>query len=395
MPDTSMRADWSVAAILLLAAFAPITAGAETPLERTLALPVSDGRIRLGDLLGAVVDRFGGDGGQLRRDVPGTIDIDGAAGAVQAWVIAQASEGAVRVRRDGDQLIVAFDRLRQRRGERRLRSAMRELVGRLAPGQAATMAARTGLWVHDGGATKPAATVDLPERAVILVHGLDEPGDCWSQVAPALTAVGHRVVEFRYANDQPIATSIAELGAALVDARRRGLSRICLVGHSMGGLVCRGLLAGSGWYADDGSGSERLPDVGQLVLVAVPNHGSSLARWQLASEVRDQLARTLSGDGLLFGAVLDGAGEAAIDLAPGSEFLTELASHPLPRGVTVSTIAGDRSPVSAATAHQAAVWAAARLPDIAGLLTGLEGDLAAVATGLGDGAVALESARLD
>ena len=56
-------------------------------------------------------------------------------------------------------------------------------------------------------------------RVVMLVHGLDEPGGIWDQLAPALVADGHTVVRFEYANDQAIAISAGDLIEALPNWR--------------------------------------------------------------------------------------------------------------------------------------------------------------------------------
>ena len=40
--------------------------------------------------------------------------------------------------------------------------------------------------------------------SLVLIHGLDEPGDIWDDLAPALTAAGYAVWEYRYPNDQGI-----------------------------------------------------------------------------------------------------------------------------------------------------------------------------------------------
>ena len=55
-------------------------------------------------------------------------------------------------------------------------------------------------------------------RSLVLIHGLDEPGDIWDDLAPALTAAGHAVWEYRYPNDQGIERSadwLAELWPTL------------------------------------------------------------------------------------------------------------------------------------------------------------------------------------
>ena len=56
--------------------------------------------------------------------------------------------------------------------------------------------------------------VVLPSQVVLLLHGLDEPGDVWSDVAAELDAAGHAVVRFNYRNDQHPTLSADDLYAA-------------------------------------------------------------------------------------------------------------------------------------------------------------------------------------
>ena len=70
--------------------------------------------------------------------------------------------------------------------------------------------------------------------------------------------------------------------------------------------------------------NRRVPGVAALIMVGTPNHGSQLARLRVFTEIRDQLARLTKGQANWLAGILDGAGEAKIDLLPGSRFLTEL-----------------------------------------------------------------------
>ena len=79
-------------------------------------------------------------------------------------------------------------------------------------------------------------------------------------------------------------------------------------------------------------------------MVGTPNHGSQLARFRVFAEMRDHLARLTIGEAVWLGAIFDGAGEAKIDLLPGSLFLTELNARPHPEGVDQLIIAGMISP---------------------------------------------------
>lgn len=185
-----------------------------------------------------------------------------------------------------------------------------------------------------------------PERIALLVHGLDEPGGIWDDLAPALAKAGVHVVRFDYRNDQPLAASAEELAAALADLRARGTARVDIVAHSAGGLIARDVLtrAADGMYGGRAAGHDALPDVSRLIMIGTPNRGSALARFRVVTEVREQFIRWIESDGrdpaALLGFMHDGSGEAAGDLRPGSAYLNDLNARPLPQGVTLTAVVG-------------------------------------------------------
>ena len=105
---------------------------------------------------------------------------------------------------------------------------------------------------------------------MVLVHGLDEPGGIWDQLAPALYQDGHTVLRFDYRNDQAIVRSGDALGDSLRALRRDGISDLDLVCHSMGGLVARELLSRDE-YREIGL------RVRTMVTLGTPHHGSPWA----------------------------------------------------------------------------------------------------------------------
>ena len=135
--------------------------------------------------------------------------------------------------------------------------------------------------------TDPWASLDplaeVGPRAVVLIHGLDEPGGIWDELASALAEEGHMVLRFDYANDQAIVRSADAFERALVDLRKRGLSEIDLVCHSMGGLVSREVLSRDG-YLDRG-----VP-VGTMIKLGTPHKGSPWARMRSVAEAREQVS---------------------------------------------------------------------------------------------------------
>lgn len=180
-------------------------------------------------------------------------------------------------------------------------------------------------WV-DRGASRP-----LPADLVLLVHGLDEPGGIWDALAPAIHEAGYPVARFDYPNDQPVADSAAVMHEALVRLRAAGVRRIAVVAHSMGGLVTRDVLTRTAWQPQP---TPTTPAIPLLITLGTPHAGSPWARWQPIAEAREQIQRWAESPdrdpSLLFGWNADGLGEAAIDLRPGSPFLTDLNSRPRP-----------------------------------------------------------------
>ncbi len=274
--------------------------------------------------------------------------------------------------------------------------------------QARDAAASRGVSLFTGEADEPwralGETERVPARTVLLVHGLDEPGPIWDDLAPVLAArgreAGFAVARFDYPNDQPINVSTDLLVGALRDLRSRGATRVDLVCHSMGGLMARDALTrdGDDGYAGLARGHERLPDVHRLILVGAPNAGSPWAKLRALGEIREQIARFLDDPdhdarGLL-GYLNDGLGEAGDDLLPGSEFLTDLNARPAPTGVEVTVIAGRLAPVT----NKDLKWIAESV--VVRQLLGRE-DAVAIAAGItdlssqvGDGVVPVSSARL-
>lgn len=342
---------------------------ADATLTETVTIPLDGGRLHVGTLLGDLVDRVGYDGQPLRDNLALSVDVTKSFGTLQLERIAAATGGVAAFEVDDQQLIMRIDRLKWRRTERELRTQLRTLMEDWFPQHARAAAARYGIRHLHG---------EYDDDQVVLIHGLDEPGDVWNALTPMLATDGFAVCEQTYPNDQPIAESARFFDAQLRILRQRGVRRVAIVAHSMGGLVSRWMLTGRDLPA------ERRPAVDVLIMVGTPNGGSEMARFRLGAEVREQVIRTLSGDGLLFGSVFDGAGEAQLDLLPQSDFLRELNGRPHPEGVAMTTIAGIASPVD---------------DDAIARLKGLHLEqwtetFRQISDGVGDGCVSLESAKL-
>lgn len=263
----------------------------------------------------------------------------------------------------------------------------------------------TGLFAfslaEDGRSIKTplSAQAPLADRLAVLVHGLDDPGDIWLELAPALINAGITPVAFEYLNDDSPAKSADALAAALRELRSRGVRRIDLVCHSMGGLLARDVLTRGNHYAGRGNGHDDLPDVGRLMMLGTPHHGSALARLRAFTEIREQVLRWTDSKDLdpriLLGFVTDGLGGAGKDLLPGSAYLTELNQRPAPSGVEMTCVVGVLTSPPEPTDLE---WIT-QAPIVRELVGQSEADMLGSAlrdltSALGDGCVTEESASL-
>lgn len=235
---------------------------------------------------------------------------------------------------------------------------------------------------------------DHRDHAVLLVHGLDEPGGIWDQLAPALTGDGHTVIRFDYANDQAIARSADELGFALRRLHALGFAELDLVCHSMGGLVARDALT-----REPSAG--QIPSVGTLITLGTPHGGSPWARLRSVAEAREQVQRWAQSNDMdpqrLLGFLDDGEGRAGIDLLPGSAFLRELDARALPAGLRVICVVGRTDEPSNGAAALGSAVARSTLVQILGERDAgvVLGEVDRLGRELGDGVVPVSSAVLE
>jgi hypothetical protein len=272
--------------------------------------------------------------------------------------------------------------------QKELRSEVRRTVKQAFPEHAAQLAGTYGL---TSWGKEVAGNIEfVPERAtVVLVHGLDDPGKVWTVLAPNLAGIQFNVLQMRYPNDQPIVESAAFFRQELHRLFKLGVGEISIVAHSMGGLVSREVLT-SVSSGTDGKDLPDIPNVMHLVMVGTPNHGSELARFRILGELREQWVNSTENRGHILAGIMDGAGEAKIDLLPGSQFLSALNSRPHPENVEMLVIAGVVNP-----------WNENDIRRIfnSGEMSAASEELAAwvktMNNGLGDGLVTVESTRLE
>ncbi|NDY96844.1 esterase/lipase family protein [Wenzhouxiangella limi] len=175
-----------------------------------------------------------------------------------------------------------------------------------------------------------------PEPDVVLIHGLDEPGGIWDEMAAAMAEAGLTAWEFRYPNDQAIdhsADLLAEQWPTLET------ETVFLVGHSMGGLVIRDFVSRHR-HPVEGPPAVGGATVGGVIMIGTPNQGSEWARLRAWLEIREWMADLPEGRASLFAGLRDGTGAAKIDLRPGSRFLSELNARAWPDAVPMLILGG-------------------------------------------------------
>jgi triacylglycerol lipase len=156
------------------------------------------------------------------------------------------------------------------------------------------------------GAQEPAA-----RELVVVLHGMGRTTRSMAPMQEALEAAGFDVLNIGYSS---YCCSIAEIGAAVrreLDAERRPEhATVHFVGHSLGGIVARWILAQD----------ERPAGIGRLVMLAPPNQGSPSA---------DRFTP-------LVGWLLEPIDELRTDSA------ATVRQLPPPRGIAIGVIAGSR-----------------------------------------------------
>ncbi len=282
-----------------------------------------------------------------------------------------------------------------REEEKELRRQLRETVKEKFPEQAAKFSQTFGLFFFEADREAPRG-VAADRKSVVLVHGLDDPGEVWQSLAPELVKENFNVWLMQYPNDQPIVESARLFFEELQGLKQRGIDRISIVAHSMGGLVSREMLTRPEIGYSASEKKRRVPEVVALIMVGTPNHGSQLARLRVFTEMRDQLARLTKGQANWLGGILDGAGEAKIDLLPGSRFLAGLNDRPHPEGMDMLIIAGITSPWSDKDINRWVGNLRKSVPDDKQKWVDEFGEnMIALTHGLGDGLVTVESTRLE
>jgi pimeloyl-ACP methyl ester carboxylesterase len=230
------------------------------------------------------------------------------------------------------------------------------------------------------------------DLVVVTTHGFNSHCDSVEPLARGLEVHFGRG-RFNYANDQSIEASAKHLAGCLrqlkVAAPKR---RVAFVAHSMGGLVVRRVIEDP--QLDPGN-------VSHLIMIAPPNHGSQLARYAVAVDTWEHWLNRESGNPWQRwrDSVVDGLGEAASELVPGSPFLTKLNSRPRNAKVQYTILLGDDAALTRGEMEwiRSTAQAMQRVPGAsrtAGQWVECLDNFDECIDGRGDGVVAIERGRL-
>jgi pimeloyl-ACP methyl ester carboxylesterase len=252
---------------------------------------------------------------------------------------------------------------------------------------------RYGLQMESGW--RDAAKKSPGRPLVVLVHGFNSTPQRNAAVLEPVRAAGFPCASFAYPNDWDLRESAALLSRQLKSlAAEHPSQQVALVTHSMGGLVARACVENS--ELDPGN-------VTRLVMIAPPSHGTLLAHLAIATDVWEHwLSRADGGCWTRWrDSVIDGLGEAADDLVPGSPFLAELNARPRHPHIQYAMLLGTGASVSQDEMdwlRSALLKTSGRCPGFRGCTGKLEGlleEMEEIVDGKGDGVVALKRARLE
>ncbi|MFO7911632.1 MAG: hypothetical protein R6V15_05670 [Desulfotignum sp.] len=227
--------------------------------------------------------------------------------------------------------------------EHRIRHALHQAVKNRFPQAAQALEKRYGIKPFKESKTPSG---NAGEERVILVHGLDDPGIIWQNLAPVLTENGYQVLVMTYPNDQAIAASTRFFFEQMRLLAIKDSRPVCVVAHSMGGLVVRDMLTCPAYDYSEAAAARNVPAVRQFIMVGTPNHGTQMARLRIFTEIRDQIFHLFKPGTHWLHCLLDGTGAAGIDLLPKSRFLRQLNQRPLPKDTPMHAISGVISPWS-------------------------------------------------
>ncbi len=314
----------AVVLVLFVTVCGPCVDGlcAAEPRERrcTLTIPSTGGVVGWDEVGARLLTECDFDGAAIQGLLPeGTLDLEDRSTRLSLYAVSLATGGGVRcrvVREGGDAALqIRIDRDRMRKRVRLAKRLVRERLG------------------DEGsyGLALPRGFDEGDDPLVIVVHGLNGTPRSLEGLRECLGTRGYECGIFTYPNDGPLEDSAELLAEELDDLRRRSDREVVVVAVSMGALVTRAVIEDPD--LDPGN-------VGRLIMIAPPNHGSQLARVPLTLDWWEHLRSGSEIDSALRAAAADGLNEARSDLRPDSVFLSTLNSRPRNERVRYSILLG-------------------------------------------------------
>lgn len=349
------------------------------------------GVVALSDVFRAVSRYSGFDDAEIRGALPqGNIKLDGTAARWTIRAFNRVMRPCVEARTEQDALRITVDRVAAQQWmhdcKKDFRWAWSKIDWRSAPPEYGLEMLRVA---SDTSVDETGPARDL----VVLIHGLNSYPEDLEALVPLAQAAGHDVATLRYPNDQPVIDSARLLAGELHRIRTQDPNRrIRLLTHSMGGLVARAVIE-----SDFDPGNVR-----QLIMIAPPNQGSSLASvatfmdcYEFFTSVKQRRA------GALVEFVSDGLGEATTDITPHSVFLDRLNGYERNPNVAYSILVGNGGPmdeveldeIRQAVHDYTDSYGFTRF--VSSKLSRALDNLDEVVAGKGDGAVSCERAKLN
>jgi pimeloyl-ACP methyl ester carboxylesterase len=237
--------------------------------------------------------------------------------------------------------------------------------------------------------SRPSYRPNDPDRPTIcLIHGLNSTSGVFLHMVGPLEAAGYGIVVYDFPYNRDLDETSAAFRRDWAEFRRKmGDKRPwSIVAHSMGSLLARS-------YVESDSFAK---DVLSLMMIAPPNHGSSLARAQTFLQMV-QSVQAMNGSRRTDPLALlgDGLGLAADDMTPGSGYLKALNARRRREGVRYHILAGDVGYINAQARRQIEARTGA-LGGIGRLVaSGVSAPLDEITDGQGDGCVSVSSTKLD
>lgn len=229
---------------------------------------------------------------------------------------------------------------------------------------------------------------------VVFVHGLMSSPETWNLMMNSLRNYptirrNYQFWFYQYSSGNPVIVSAATLRDQLYAAEKefavtpeakKTFSQMVIVGHSMGGLITRTVMQDNPNYLLEQFSGEcwdefskkltqeecrelqsvqfRKPDfVQRVVLMAVPHHGSAMAKWSIARLGSNLIripskvvGRSLQYIGTII-RVTDGENEVVQEMVhtgidnldPDNRFIKVLAESPFASGIPVHSVIGDKA----------------------------------------------------